>query len=366
MNLFHAHIGAGAAPAVANVLAGGYLSEGDVVKQFENALTEQLGLVNPVAVNSGTSALHLALSVIPKVRDHDEVILPAQTFIATALAVLYAGLRPVFADIDPNTGNIDPKDVERKLTVRTRAIIGVDWAGYPCDMRELDDLPLQGDCWFIQDCAQSLGAVYHGKPVGQVIPDFACFSFQATKHLTTGDGGAVTCHTPGMASAARRLRWFGIDRDHDLPNELGERQYILNQVGFKYHMNNVSAAIGLGNIDGLRERIVQRIQNAAVYNSYFRNISGITLMDYKTDRQSSYWVYPMRVERRNEFVKAMTARGVPVSVIHQRIDRYAVFGGIRELPGQALFDATQIHLPVHEGLTANDIWQVIDAVKRGW
>lgn len=368
MNLFHTHVGKGAMSAALNVLASGMLSEGSAVKQFEDELTTQLGFVNPVAVNSGTSALHLALNAIPHHSERDEVILPAQTFVATGLAVLYAGFVPVFADIDVETGNIDWRDVDRKLTGRTRAVIGVDWAGYPCDMRELQNIPFcrTNDLFLIQDCAQSLGAVYLGQPTGQIYPDFACFSFQATKHLTTGDGGAVTCTNDASVRMIYRARWFGIDRDSDVPNELGERQYTLRTIGYKYHMNNVAAAIGLGNLDGFQDRLMKRIQNAKTYDAHFRNVGGITLMNYATDRQSSYWIYPMRVERRADFVRAMKARGVPVSVVHQRIDRHPIFGGLQDLPGQALFDGTQINLPVHDGLTNEDVSQVIDAVRRGW
>lgn len=369
MNFFHTHVGRGATRAVLNVLVSTMMSEGSAVKQFEDELTTQLGLVNPVAVNSGTSALHLALECIPMEWDA-EVILPAQTFIATAFAVLYRGAKIVFADIDPETGNISVNDVIRKLTERTRAVIGVDWAGYPCDMgwlaSELYMLGLSEKVRLIQDCAQSLGAVHHGQPTGQVYPDIACFSFQATKHVSTGDGGALTTPHIDIAETAYCLRWFGIDRDHDLPNELGERQYHLNRVGFKYHMNNVAAAIGLGNLDGFRDRLMKRVQNAATYDAHFRTVSGVTLMNYQNDRLSSYWIYPMRVERRTDFVRAMTSRGVPVSVVHQRIDRHPIFGGLQDLPGQALFDATQINLPVHDGLTYEDVTQVIDAVKGGW
>lgn len=365
MNFFHTHVGKGAMSAVLNVLASGMLSEGSAVRQFEDELTAQLGFVNPVAVNSGTSALHLALECIPMEKDA-EIILPAQTFVATAFAVLYRGAKIVFADIDPNTGNIDVNDVRRKLTERTRVVIGVDWAGYPCTTQDLSVFCVENGLWLIQDCAQSLGAVYRGQPTGQTYADIACFSFQATKHVSCGDGGALTTPHSDIAETAYRLRWFGIDRDHDLPNELGERQYHLNRVGFKAHMNNVAAAIGLGNLDGFQDRLMRRIQNAKTYDAHFRPISGITLMNYATDRQSSYWIYPMRVERRADFVRAMKARGVPVSVVHQRIDRHPIFGGLQYLPGQALFDATQINLPVHDGLTNEDVTQVIDAVQRGW
>ena len=366
MELFSTVVMPKAKELVNQVLDSTFLSEGKVAKQFEQALSEQLGLCNPVCVNSGTSALHLALLAVG-VKAGDEVILPAQTFIATALAVLYCGAKPVFADIDPKTGNLDLQSVYNKQTEKTKAIIAVHWGGYPADLIDLDLFSFLYGIPIIEDAAHALGAVYKGEPVGNGNwSSVTCFSFQAIKALTTSDGGAICSGYTNIVNYVRRNRWFGIDRENDLPNELGERQYTLNEIGYKYHMPDYCAALGLGNLDGFRVRLLWRINTAHTYDAHFRNVPGVTLPDYKTDRKSAYWLYPILVENRHEFVRMMKARGIPVSVVHQRIDKHPVCGGLQDLPGQAYFDEHQINLPIHWELTHEDIDAVINAVKGGW
>ena len=243
MNFFHTHISPKAVDLAAETLRSGFVSEGKRVAQFEAELTRILGLARPVAVNSGTSALHLALA-IAGVGPGDEVILPPQTFVASAHAILMCGATPVFADIQPSTGNVDPASVRMRITSRTKAIMPVHWGGYPCDMDEIAAIAQEDDVAVVEDAAHALGATYKGKPVG-TLSRFTAFSFQAIKHLTTGDGGALCCQREEDHQAARRRRWFGIDRERDQPSILGERVYDLNEIGFKYHMNDVAAAVGL-------------------------------------------------------------------------------------------------------------------------
>src|SRR5437868_3959839 len=176
--------------AISNAVAtlrSGFLSEGKQVRRFEQELAARLGLASPVALNSGTAALHLALA-IAGVQAGDEVIIPPQTFIATGMAVLMAGATPVFADIQSGTGNMDPESARKKISPKTKAIIPVHWAGYPCDLDEITEIADGHKLVVIEDAAHALGASYRGKPIG-AISRFTCFSFQAIKHLTTGDGG---------------------------------------------------------------------------------------------------------------------------------------------------------------------------------
>ena len=223
MNFFHTHVSPKARELAGRTLEAGWLSEGAQVKEFEAALAERLKLRNPVALNSGTSALHLALA-LAGVGPEDEVILPAQTFVATGLVVLMQGATPVFADIDPATGNLCPESLRRKVTRRTRAVMPVHWAGYPCDLDEIQAVAAEDDLAVIEDAAHALGATYKGKPIG-AISRFTAFSFQAIKHLTTGDGGALCCGRAADARQAFVRRWFGIDRGNSQPSVLGERIY---------------------------------------------------------------------------------------------------------------------------------------------
>jgi len=365
MELFSTDISKHAYWGVRSVLNSRYLSEGKVVAEFERALEEQLGIPYPVCTNSGTSALHLALYALG-IKAGDEVITSPQTFVATALAIKYCGATPVFADIDPNTGNVTADSIKSKITERTKTILPVHWAGMPCDMEQIGQ-SLRG-IFVVYDAAQALGATYKGLPIGNGrYAGITCFSFQATKHLTTGDGGAVGARHDWFSDHMRRLRWFNIDKQEDKEGFLGEREYELREVGYKYHMNNVAAAIGIGNLDGFYERLATRRKIAALYREQLANVAGVKLLDNPPDRESAYWIFPMRVQRRADFIRKMRENGIPVSVVHQGIDRHPLFGRIQhDLVGQRLFDAEQINLPCHPNLTQDDVWKVIETIQGGW
>ena len=354
--------------AIQNAMAtlrSGMLSEGKQVKRFEQELERRLGMARPVALNSGTTALHLAL-VLADVGPGDEVIIPAQTFIATGMAVLMQRATPVFADVQYETGNIDPKSIERHLTPRTRAIIPVHWAGYPCDMEEIQALATARNLVVIEDAAHALGATYRGHPIGAV-SRFTCFSFQAIKHLTTGDGGALACLRAEDEKQARIQRWFGIDRDNSQPSFLGERVYDADAVGYKYHLNDLCAAIGLGNLEVLPQVLARLRTISGRYRQALAGLAGLELLQNQPDRESACWLFTLLAERRDDFLRALQSRGVPASVFHQRIDRNTVFGGMRkDLENMRRFNDNQASIPLHAGMTDEEVATVIAAVKAGW
>lgn len=363
--VFNTYIHPSAFEKVREVLSSTFLSEGRLVKEFEETLTTELGLINPIALNSGTSALHLAV-VLAGIQPGDEVICPAQTFVATALVITQERAIPIFADIQYETGNICPKSIEEKITEKTKAIMPVHWGGYPCDLDEIHAVAKKYNLIVIEDAAHAIGATYKGKAVGS-ISDFTCFSFQAIKHLTTGDGGALCCLNSDSNREGIVRRWFGIDRANSKPSILGERQYDIANVGYKYHLNDYAAALGLANLEGFKERVQQRRKYAQIYDDALGNIAGIQLFERKPDRESSYWLYGFHVEKRENFIGAMKERGITASVIHQRIDRNSLFGGINpELTNQTKFDATQIHIPMHDALTDDNVEYIIDSIKKGW
>jgi len=365
MNFFQVHISSQAIESANEVLKSGWISEGYKVKEFEAALSERLGLCKPVAVNSGTSALHLALS-IAQAGWGDEVILPAQTFVATGMVVLAVGAKPVFADIQPDTGNICPKSVSEKITEHTKAIIPVHWGGYPCDLDEINDLAKRHNLIVIEDAAHALGASYKGKPIGS-ISRFTAFSFQAIKHLTTGDGGVLCCLDEEDHSSALNRRWFGIDRTNDQPSVLGEREYDIKEVGYNYHMNNLAAAVGLGNLEDFPSNLERRREVAKLYRDKLRDVPGLQLLDYEDDRDSAYWLFTVLVERREDFIRALKSKTVPTSVVHLRIDKNSVFGGqAPDLPNQEKFNDMQVAIPIHSALTDEDVNLTIKTIKNGW
>jgi len=365
MEFFNTKISLRAIELATQVLHSGWVSEGKMVKEFETALASRLGLQNPVAVNSGTSALHLALA-IAGVGPGDEVILPAQTFVATGLVILMQGATPVFADIDPRTGNISPPSIQEKITPRTKAIMPVHWGGYPCEMDEIAALAQKHGLAVIEDAAHALGATYHGRPVG-VLSRFTAFSFQAIKHLTTGDGGALCCSEAEDARAAVVRRWFGIDRQNSQPSILGEREYDITEIGYKYHMNDLAAAVGLGNLEDFPARLARRQQIGGYYRQELKGIAGLKLLDLRSDRTHAYWLFTVLVERREDFIRRLAEAGIPASVVHLRIDHNSVFGGIRtDLPGQAEFNERQVAIPLHEGLDEKAAAKIVSAIQAGW
>ncbi|MEL5994792.1 DegT/DnrJ/EryC1/StrS family aminotransferase [Hymenobacter segetis] len=363
--MFSTFVHPSAARRVGKVLASTYLSEGKLVQEFEARLSAELGMRHPAALNSGTSALHLALECAG-IGAGDEVILAPQTFIATALTVVQVGAKPVFADIQYETGNIDPADIEHRITPHTKAIMAVHWGGYPCDLAEIQAIADKHGLMVIEDAAHSPGASYRGQAIG-AISDFTCFSFQAIKHLTTGDGGALCARSPEMAREVFRRRWFGIDRASSPVNELGEREYDLTDVGYKYHLSDYAAALGLANLNGFGERMTARRARVQQYRDGLRQVPGLTHFIHQPDRESAHWLFGFHVENRLEFIRALRAKGVASSVVHDGIDHNALFGGKRpDLTRQRRFDETQIHVPLHDALSTEQVAYIVDVIKQGW
>jgi perosamine synthetase len=364
LSFFNTYVDPSAQKKISEVLSTTFLSEGEVVKNFENELKSVFKFKHVSTLNSGTSALHMALDVL-NIGEGDEVIIPAQTFIATGLAVLYQKARPVFADINYRDGNINVEDVRKRITHRTKAVVCVHWGGYPCDLTALKELCKQHNLFLIEDAAHALGATYQSQAIGN-IADVTCFSFQAIKHLTTGDGGAVTCTDDKIFKSILTKRWFGINRDTAAASELGERQYNVNEIGYKYHLNNYAAALGLANLNSYHERLKKRREIAAFYTKELSDVSGIKLFQYSNDRDSAYWLFGMHVDKRLDFVRHMKSGQIPVSVVHQRIDRNEIFGGLADLPQQEFFDESQIHIPIHDAINLEKASYIVNVIKKGW
>lgn len=362
----YCHVSPKAIDLVAETLRSTWLNEGPRVREFEQALEAELGLKNVVTVNSDTSAMHLSL-VMAGIGPWDEVILAPQTFIATGMVILMTGATPVFVDVDPSTGNIDPESVREHVTERTKAIMPVHWSGYPCDMSEISEIAKEHNLTVIEDAAHAIGATYQGKPIG-TISRFTCFSFQSTKHVACGEGGAIVCRDEEDAELARRLRWFGVSRDEKYGWTLGERDAVSDRLGFKYHMNDITASIGLANLEGFRARLRQRQERGAFFRESLENMApDLYLTDSQSDRTHSYWFFIVLVKERDAFVKNLARAGFPASVVHRRIDRHPVFRGVTpELIGQEFFEAHQIALPLHEGMTDDDCVNLMKFIREGW
>lgn len=342
-----------------------HVSAGKMAAEFERMLGSKYGFPNPITVNSGTATMRLALEACG-VGPGDEVVLPAQTFIATGHVILQCGAKPVFADINSFDGNISIESLKSKVTEKTKAIMPVHWGGYPCEMDSIARIASENGASVIEDAAHAFGSKYKGRWIG-TISDYTSFSFQAIKHLTTGDGGLISCKDSEKARILKRLRWFDIDRENSLPSILGEREYDATSIGFKYHMNDLAASLGIGNLSTIDLKL-EKIKNIAKrYEAALCGVPGIRLMRYEEDRESSYWLFPMLVEDRIGFINKLKERGIPSSVIHLGIDKNTVFGGKDlSLEGQRYFDENQIHIPIHADLSEGDVDLIIETIASGW
>ena len=364
MDFFSTTISEKSIDYVNDVLKSTMISAGKRADQFEIELSKKYGFLNPVTLNSGTVTMRLAL-IAAGVSEGDEVILPPQTFVATGHVILQCGAKPIFADINLD-GNISVDSIKEKITERTKAIIPVHWGGYPCDMDEINLIAKENNLIVIEDAAHALGAKYKNKFIG-TLSDFTSFSFQAIKHLTTGDGGLLTCKKETDSKLIKRLRWFDIDRENSMTSILGEREYDIVNVGFKYHMNDIAASIGLGNLENIDKKLNYIKKIAKIYSKELSNINGLKLLNYKNDRESSYWLFPLLVENRIDFIKKLKEVDIPTSVVHLGIDKNTIFGGKNySLVNQRFFDDNQIHIPIHDKLSEDDVEFIINTIKMGW
>lgn len=341
------------------VLLSGYVGEGPRVAEFERQLAPWFNNDNVLALNNGTASLQLALR-LANVGYGDEVISTAMTCTATNVPILAMGAKIVWADIDPWTGNIDPEDVARKITPKTKAIMCVHWGGYPCDLDELNAIAAEHGIKLIEDACHAFGSTYHGKPIGSH-SDFACFSFQAIKQMTTVDGGALVCKSKADCERGRLLRWYGIDRTSKRKDLRCEADIV--EYGYKFHMNDMTAVIGLEQLKYVSKNIEKYQAHAARYNEAFKNLKAVRPLRYKDERTSVNWLYTVRVKNRPKFMEHMKKAGVTVSQIHARNDSHAMFKDFRtDLPGIDEFTSGQVSIPVGWWVTEKDLAHVINAV----
>lgn len=359
--LFKVHMPPSVMKPLEEVLLSGYIGQGPKVDQFEKALVPWVGNPNALTVNSGTSALHLAMR-LAGVTHGSEVLTSPMTCTATNMPALERGADLVWADIDPWTGNIDPVDVERKITPKTKVILAIHWGGYPCEIDELKRIASKYGIPLVEDAAHAFGAEYRGKKIGHH-SDFVCFSFQAIKLLTTVDGGLLTCKSPDNYRRGKLLRWFGIDRETPRADLRCEENIL--EYGYKHHMSDVSAVIGLEQLKHIEKLISKARQNAAFYREGLSSIKGVKLLTSRDDRLSSYWLFTIRVRDRDGFQSFMAEKGVMVSRVHVRNDVHTAYSRFkRNLPGVDEFEREQVSIPVGWWVTAEDRNLILSSIQQ--
>jgi len=343
-------------------LNSGFYAEGPKVAEFETRLAEFVGNGFTVTVNSGTAALYLAL-YMSGVKSGKAVISTPITSPATNISIPRLGGEILWADVDPDSGNICPKSVGRLLDRypdQVAAVVAVDWGGMPCDFDELRKV-IRGRAYLIEDAAHALCAEYKGQRAGSYA-DFTCFSFQAIKHITTGDGGLLTCLNKNHWQRARRLRWFGIDRAK--PGRAFDDD--LTEAGFKFHMNDIAASLGLAQLEDLPEIIRRRREIGRYYQS---ELGDFAFQKTGYDAESAYWLFTLRADNRAELMEALDKNGIDASSVHCRNDTYTAFDNCTlardTMNGTALFDRQMLCIPVGEWLTDEDAESIVGCLKKG-
>lgn len=362
--LFHPHMPERAAEAVAEVLRTRWIGQGPRVEEFERLFGDRFGGGLPaIAVGAGTDALHLSY-IMSGLTPGDDVIAPVFTCTATNIPFLYMGVNVVFADVEKDTLNIDPEDVRRRITSKTKAIVCVHYGGLPCHMSELQAIADEFGLKIIEDAAHALGATYKGRPIGQ-ISDFTMFSFQAIKHITTGDGGMIILKDRSAVEQAKRLRWFGIDRQ---AKQKGHWDNDIREIGYKYQMTDISAALGLAALDEFDDILSHRQSLLAAYEKRLSSIPGVQPIGLGyTDRTHAAWMCTIIVEKREALQAKLREAGIESSQVHYRNDRYSIFGGRRhDFPNMDALEDHYLVLPLHTKMSIPDVERVCDVLMSGW
>jgi len=362
--LCHPYISEEAIEEVADTLRSRWIGQGPKVEKFEGIFKEKFSKEHsPIAVGSGTDALHLSY-ILAGIEEGDEVISPVFTCTATNIPLLYQRAKIVFADVQPNTLNVDPNHIKELVSDKTKAIVCVHYGGLPCDMNEIRTIADEYNIPVIEDAAQALGATYNGKTIGS-ISEFTAFSFQAIKHITTGDGGMVTLKDNSLEEKAKRIRWFGIDRS---AKQLGKWENDIKEVGYKYQMTDVGAAIALASMKHFDEILDFRKKLLQEYIERLKDVDGIEVIgaDYK-DREHAAWICTVLVDGRVDLMKKLRENKIESNQMHYRNDRYSILGGRRkDLPNMDALEDKYLVLPLHPKMKLEDVAKVCDVIKSGW
>lgn len=355
---------------VVDVLKSDWIIMGPKVKEFEDAICKYVGCKHGVAVNSGTSALDIAVGSLGLKKG--EIITTPFTFVATVNSILFNNLKPVFADIRKDTCNIDPNEIKKKITKESKAIIYVDFAGHPCDIKEIKEIAEERDLYLIEDAAHALGSEYQGKKVG-TFADITVFSFHPVKHITTGEGGMCVTDDEELSRRMRILRNQGTDtgaRERFGPG--ASWVYDVKLLGRNYRMTDFQAALGLSQLKKLEKFIRRRQELASLYHEGLKDTSSITLPRAGPNVRHNWHLYTILLDKkvdREKFIAAMRTKNIGVNVHYPPIYRFSYYREKFDFKPEN-FPVTEfiynhiVTLPMFPKMSDEDLRDVVLAVKE--
>jgi perosamine synthetase len=350
---------------VGEVIKSGWIGLGPKTAEFEKKFADFIGTKYAVGVNSCTAALHLAIMGLGI--NSGEVITTPMTFVSTSHAILYNNAIPVFADIERDTLNINVTEIEKKITDRTKAILLVHYGGHPCEMDEILDLAERHNLYVIEDCAHACGAKYKGVQAGSM-GDAGCFSFHAVKNLATGDGGMITTDNKDLYDRLQKLRWVGITKD---TYQRSKREYSwyyeVEELGYKYHMNDITAAIGLVQLNKLEIMNQRRREIAQTYNKQLGKLYWIELPIERNYVKSAFHNYVVKMEDRDAFMNHMTVKGISTGVHYMPVHLHPLYKklGIRaNVPVAEEVWKKLVTLPLYPDMMDSDVDFVVNSIKE--
>jgi perosamine synthetase len=359
--------------AVVDVLRSDWLTTGPKVGEFEEVFAARVGATYAVSFSSGTAALHAA-AFAAGLKAGDEAITTPLTFAATANCVLYQGATPVFADVSSDTLNLDPEQIAKKISARTRALLPVDYAGHPADLKPILDIAQRHGLITIEDACHALGAEYDGKRVGSMA-DMSVFSFHPVKHVTTGEGGMVTTDNPQLAETLRLFRNHGISSDARRRQREGQWHYEMVLLGFNYRLPDIACALGIEQLKRLDANLARRREIAAQYTSAFRAIPGVVPPAVRPGVNPAWHLFPIRLDlpkltaNRAQIFRALRAENIGVNVHYIPVHYHPYYRERFDFkPGDfpVAEDAYErlISLPMFHAMTDGDVSDVIHAVRK--
>jgi perosamine synthetase len=360
--LFRPFIPKNAIDAVSEVLESRWIGQGPLVQKFEESFNVMFGGIETVSLstNSATSALHLAF-ILAGIKPGDKVLAPVMTCTATNIPLMYVGAHIEWIDINENNLNISLEKIEKQIDKDVKAIVIVHYGGYPVDLEHLSKLAKKYSIPIIQDAAHALGAKINGQNISE-FGDYTIFSFQAIKHITTGDGGMLVIKNKSQENLLKKLRWFGIDREK---KQAGIWENDIVDVGYKYQMNDIAASLGIAALGEFSQELEKRNNNYKLYIEHLSKIKEVRVLNPLDDItfHNAYWLFIIEVERREELIDFLREKKIESGLVHYRNDRYKIFEKFKsENPNMDKIEHKYLCLPFHSRIGVKEIKKVSEAV----